>query len=117
MSGMYFGGISPFPEIPMAAAAAMIIRKQRETVEVFQGARATSPATARDPNDLGIDEGLVFRGLVDRAILRDAGNGRYYVDEPSWYAHNAMRRRRAFVVLAIVIILGAMVIGLGIARL
>ena len=58
----------------------------------------------------GIDDGLVFRGLVERAILRDAGNGRYYLDEPSWVAHNTMRRRRAFIVLAVVILAGIVTI-------
>ncbi len=101
----------------MGAAVAIIIRKRRETVEVFQGARATSPSMARDPNELGIDDGVIFRGLVERAILRDAGNGRYYLDEPSWHAHNAMRRKRALVVLALVVALAAVAIGLGMPRL
>lgn len=94
----------------MGAAVVIILRKQRDIVEVFEGARATSPETARDPNDLGIDESVIFRGLVRRAVLRDAGGGRYYIDQPSWRAMSSMRHRVAMVVLAIVVVL--LVVGL-----
>lgn len=90
----------------MGAAVAIIVRKQRDIVEVFQGARATSPEMARDPNDLGIDDSLIFRGLVRRAVLRDAGGGRYYVDELSWNAMTNNRRRVALVVAGIVLLVG-----------
>jgi len=101
----------------MAAAVVIILRKQREIVEVFQGAGATSAATARYPSDLGIEEDRIFRGLIDRAILRDGGAGRYYLDEPSWTAHNTMRRRRSVIVLAIVIGILTFMIALGVVRL
>lgn len=100
----------------MGAAIAIIVRKQHETVEVFQGARALSPETARVPSDLGIDHGMVFHGLVDRAILRPAGDGRYYLDEPTWIAHNTMRRKRVIIVLLMLVAFAA-ALGLGIVRL
>ena len=93
----------------MGAAVAIIVRKQRDIVEVFQGARATSPEMARDPNDLGIDESVIFRGLVRRAVIRDAGGGRYYVDELSWNAMRSNRHRIALVVAAIAILAGIFV--------
>lgn len=83
----------------MGAAAAVILRKQRDIVHVFQGARATSPETARIPDQLGIDENLVFKGLVRRAIVRPAGGGRYYVDEPSWNAMHTIRKRMLVVLM------------------
>lgn len=88
----------------MGAAAAVILRKQRDIVQVFRGAGAISPERARVPNDLGIDESLVFRGLVRRAVLRDAGNGRFYLDEPSWNALHSQRRRVMVVVLLAVVL-------------
>lgn len=100
----------------MGAAIAVIIRKQREIMEVFEGARATSPATARDPDELGIDESMVFHGLVRRAVLRDAGGGRYYIDQPSWRAMNDMRRQRILIIGGILVALAALVLGLVISR-
>ena len=92
----------------MGAAVAVIVRKQREIVEVFEGARATRPELARFPEELGIDASHIFDGLVRRAVLRPVGDGRYYVDEPSWMAMNNMRRRRAVVLL---IVLAAVALG------
>ena len=100
----------------MGAAVAVIIRKQREIVEVFEGARATSAAMARDPDELGIDESHIFHGLVRRAVLRDAGDGRYYIDEASWRAMNAMRHQRMLVIGAIVLAVIAIAVGLAISR-
>lgn len=82
----------------MGAAVAVIHRKQRDIVEVFQGAQATAPERARVPDDLGIDRGAVFNGLVRRAVIREAGGGRYYVDELSWKAMHSMRHRKLAVV-------------------
>ena len=93
----------------MGAVIAVIVRKQREIVEVFEGARATRPELARYPDELGIDTTHIFDGLVRRAVLRPVGDGRYYVDEPSWMAMTNMRRRRAAVLL---IALAAVVVGL-----
>ena len=62
----------------MGAAVAIIVRKQREHRRGVSRARATSLETARYPDELGIDESMIFHGLVRRAVLRDAGDGRYY---------------------------------------
>jgi hypothetical protein len=96
----------------MGAAVIVIVRKQREIVEVFEGARATTPELARYPDELGIDESHIFRGLVRRAVLRPAGDGRYYLDEPSWVATNDRRRRVTLLVGAVVL---ALVVGLALA--
>jgi len=88
----------------MGAAAVVILRRQRDIVEVFEGARATSPATARDPDELGIDKTAIFNGLVRRAVLREAGEGRYYVDQPSWQALHYQRRRMVAIVFGILIV-------------
>ena len=88
----------------MGAAAVVILRKQRDIVEVFEGARATSPVTARDPDELGIDKSAIFNGLVRRAVLREAGNGRYYFDQPSWQALHYQRRRMLAIVLAMFVV-------------
>lgn len=87
----------------MAAAVAVIIRKQREIVALFQGAGATSPEKARDPGELGVDDGVVFQGLVRRSILRPGDGARFYVDLPAWEAHNTMRRRRAVIILVAIV--------------
>ncbi|HXT16853.1 MAG TPA: hypothetical protein VN706_14535 [Gemmatimonadaceae bacterium] len=83
----------------MGAAAAIVLRRQRDIVYMYLGAGATSPADARAPGDLGVESNRIFRGLVNRAVLRDAGNGRYYLDEASWKALNRGRRRAVLIVV------------------
>jgi hypothetical protein len=100
----------------MGAVAAIIIRKERDIVDIYRGAGATSAGSARDPGELGIDRRLAFRRLVTRAVLRDAGGGRYYLDESRWTAFNAMRHRLAFVMLAVVLLMTIVLISAGVVR-
>ena len=88
----------------MGAAAAVIIRRQRDIVETFQGARAIDAQSARDPGELGVEEDRIFRGLIRRAVIRPAGDGRYYLDELSWQALGRTRRRVALVMIVIVLL-------------
>jgi hypothetical protein len=90
----------------MGAAAAVIITKQRHIVEAFERARATSPERARHPDEVGVDQAVLFDGLVRRAVLRPAGDGRYYLDEPSWRALRSRRHRMAVVLGFIVVLAG-----------
>ena len=93
----------------MAAVAAVIQRQEREIVNTFRGAGAISPNRARDPDELGVTHHLAFDRLVRRAVLREAGDGKYYLDEPSWNALRSLRRRIAIVMLIVVVVLGVMV--------
>ena len=101
-----------------AAAAAVIVRKEREIVEAYRAARAVNPAAARDPSDVGVHQHLVFARLVRRAVLRDVGGGRYYLDEPSWEALRSIRRRIVLVAIVIaIIVMGGVVLTGGAAAL
>ena len=88
-----------------AAVAAMVARKQRDIVHVYRDAGATTAARARTPDDLGMDRDRIFDGLIDRAVIRESGDGRYYLDEPSWGALQRARRRLAVAVVLIVVII------------
>ena len=86
-----------------AAAAAVVLVKERHVVEAFQRARATSPERAVVPEDIGVDlAGVGGRRLLRHAVLRAAPSGLYYLDEPTWVALRSTRRRLAFVLLVIV---------------
>jgi hypothetical protein len=71
--------------------------KEKHIVAAFRGAGATSPPAAMTPASLGVQEHLAFAKLRRRAVLREAGAGRYYLDEPSWAALRSTRRRTALV--------------------
>jgi len=87
-------------------AAAIIIRKEKDLVAQFRQARALTPETAQSPGSIGADDsGIAFRRLRDRAILREASVGRYYLDDLSWEAYRRARRRMAMVLLLLVVAL------------
>jgi hypothetical protein len=96
----------------MGAAAAVIIIKERHVVDAFVRAGATSAATAVHPSDVAVDLGGVGgRRLVERAVLRDAGGGRYYLDLLGWEALRRQRRRILFVILLLIAFLALFLAG------
>jgi hypothetical protein len=98
----------------MGAAAAIILRKERDIVATYRGAGATRPDAARSPGELGIDQRMVHQRLVRRAVLRESGDGRYYLDEPSWEALRGIRHRLALVILVILVVVFIVLIAGGI---
>lgn len=100
-----------------AAAVAVLIRKEREIVDVYRSVGATAPDTARGPDDLGVHRHVAFNRLVARGVLREASGGRYYLDEPTWNALRRLRRRMALVVTAVAILVALVVMFGGVALL
>lgn len=93
-----------------AAAAAIIIKREKDLVEHFRRARATTPQTAQSPDALGVDDNnLIWRILVKSAVIRAGTDGSYYLDEPSWEALGRRRRRLAIIMLVAVVALGLLV--------
>jgi len=70
-------------------------------VSRFVTAGATSREQARSLEQVGASPGVILRRLRERAVVRQAGTDRYYVDQESWTALRRMRRRRASVMVAI----------------
>ena len=91
-----------------ASVAAIIVAKEKRIIEAFHQAGATVPEKALTLAAAGVSEGLAVRWLRKHAVLREAGPGVFYVDEPSWRSLRALRRRLAFIVAAIVVGAGAL---------
>jgi len=93
----------------VGAVAAAIIAKEKHIVEAFLSVGATAPAAAVALGAIGVAERVAFRRLCTRAVLREAGPGAFYLDEPSWEACRAMRRRVAL--LALLAVLAVVLLG------
>ena len=90
----------------MGAAVTIMLIKERQIVEAFMRAGATSESSAAYPGDIAVDLGGVGgRRLLKRAIIREAGEGRYYLDLLGWDALRRHRRRVLFVVLLLIALL------------
>jgi hypothetical protein len=91
----------------MGAAAAAVVIAERRIVEAFELAGATSAATARTADEIGVETAsLGWRRLTNRAVVREAapGSGRYYLDREVWQA--VRRTRMRLIVVLVVILLG-----------
>jgi hypothetical protein len=89
----------------MGAAVAVLIAKERHIVSAFERAGAVTPERSRTPEEIGVDaRRLAWRRLRERAIVRDAGDGRFYLDIEVWEANRRLRRRMAFVLLAVILL-------------
>ena len=84
-----------------AAIVAVMRRRERELVDDFRAAGATSRETAQSYTAIGLGESLGLRRLRERAVIREAAPGTYYLDEEVWTAVRRRRRRIATVLLVI----------------
>jgi hypothetical protein len=75
------------------AIAAILRMREREVVDDFRAAGATSPATAQSYNAIGLGDSLAIKRLHNRAVIREAAPGTYYLDEEVWSAVQRTRRR------------------------
>ena len=86
-----------------AAAVAVIIAKEKQIVERFRQAGATTPQSAVAPATIAVPERFPFRKLRQHAVLRETSPGWFYLDEPSWEALRGLRRRLGLVWLLVVL--------------
>lgn len=87
------------------AIAAVMRRREQEVVDDFRAAGATSPDRAQSYTALGFGESLALRRLHDRAVIREAAPGLFYLDEEVWTAVRRTRRRIASVLILVILIL------------
>jgi hypothetical protein len=99
-----------------AVVAAAMRRREQEVIDDFRAAGATAPDRAQSYTAVGVGETLALRRLRNRAVIREAAPGVYYLDEEVWAA---VRRTRMRVVSVFVLMLAILLIGiaLGIIKL
>ena len=91
--------------------AAAMRRREQEVIDDFRAAGATSPERSQSYNALGVGESLALRRLKNRAVIREAAPGTFYLDEGVLTAVRRTRMRMALTLLALmaVLLLGILV--------
>src|SRR3954464_13366969 len=89
-----------------AVAAAVMRRREQEVIDDFRAAGATSPDRAQSYTALGFGETLAVKRLRDRAVIREAAPGVFYLDEEVWAAVRRTRHRLLAAFLAIMAVMG-----------
>ncbi|HEX6628010.1 MAG TPA: hypothetical protein VF105_08655 [Gemmatimonadaceae bacterium] len=88
-----------------AAAAAILRRREQQVIDDFRAAGATSPERAQSYTAIGLGDSLAIRRLRNRAVIREAAPGTYYLDEEVWAAVRRTRQRLVIMMLSIIAIL------------
>jgi hypothetical protein len=90
--------------------AAVIRRKEQEVIDDFRAAGATSPGRAQSYTAIGLGESLAVKRLHNRAVIREAAPGMYYLDEEVWAAVRRTRRRlvTVFILLLAIFLVGVL---------
>ena len=83
-------------------SAAVVILKQNQLMRRFAEAGATTPATAKVPEDIRCRQNWIFRRMVARGVFVPVGNGRFYMDEDAAAEFKRRRRARLLWMLALV---------------
>ena len=92
-----------------AVVAAAMRRREQEVIDDFRAASATSPERAQSYTALGLGETLALRRLRNRAVIREAAPGVYYLDEEVWAA---VKRTRVRLLSVVVLITGILLLGI-----
>jgi len=85
-------------------AGEYVIIKQNQYMRIFRKADATDRSRAKPLAELGIRETHIFRRMVDKGVFVATGAGPYYMDQDAAAEFIAARRKRAFYMLALVLI-------------
>ncbi len=88
----------------MSNFAAIILAKERRMVEPPANGRRRDAGAGANPRGAGHQQGVILRRLRERAVVREAGPDRFYLDEPSWEAVRRGRRRAIHVLGVIVLV-------------
>lgn len=84
----------------------VVVAGTKRIIRAFRRAEATSPGTAKTPEEIGCRRNLSFRKLERRGVLVDASGGRYYLDEDA--AEEFATYRRTIFLLSLAVILVAL---------
>jgi hypothetical protein len=90
----------------MAGEEAIVIHViEKKIVRKFQDQCATDPKQAISLESLGHRHRRIIQHLIRRKILVAADQDRYYLDEEAAELHFARKRRLAFIMLILVLII------------
>ena len=74
-------------------------------VRAFIRLGAVSPETAVPAAKLGVRQGAVFRRLIRQRVIVSTGDEHYYLDQARYREWRSTRRRRALILLSVLLAL------------
>jgi hypothetical protein len=100
--------MNPGAQIPVWTATLVVIlilAKFRRLINSFRNSGSTSSRTAKTLEDMNIRPDRIFRRLLNRGVISEAGSGRYYLNEANLDEYNQVRRIRVMIIFGVLILL------------
>ncbi len=88
-------------------SGAVVVSHQNLLMRRFREAKATGPKSARTLAEIGCRNSWIFRRMLARGVFIETSDGRFYMDQEAAGRFVTRRWRGAFIFLAIVMILFA----------
>lgn len=95
----------------MSAALILILHRQRDLVDRFRDAGATSPSTARTLGELHVRPGLILSRMSSRGVFVHAGGDRWWLDAAAWNRFRDRQRRRLVLTAILIVAGGVLLVG------
>jgi hypothetical protein len=111
------GSIAPIVGQFPAVMAALILATDRKIVRRLRAAGATDAAHAIAFDPPGPVGPARLRRMIAAGAVHDTGAHRYYLDEAGFRAWRASRRKRALIVVGILVVMIAMLMVGGVVKL
>lgn len=100
--------MNPGAQIPVSTAIIVVVivaAQFRKLISRFRDSGTTSPRTAKTIEELNIRHMRMFKRLLNRGVINEAGSGRYYLNETNLDEYHQARRIRVMIILGILILL------------
>jgi hypothetical protein len=102
------------------SAALIIMNRQRDLVDRFRDAGATSPGAAKSLSEIGVESSFMFSRMSSRGVFVQAGGDRWWFDAAAWNRYRDRQWKRlvvgAIVIIAVSVVFVALLMMLGPAR-
>jgi hypothetical protein len=105
--------MNPGAQIPVWIATivvVLVLAKFKRLLNSFRNSGTTSLKTSKTLEDLKIRPDRIFRRLLNRGVINEAGSGKYYLNEANLDEYNQSRKIRVMIIFGILIILFLMAI-------
>jgi hypothetical protein len=100
--------MNPGAQIPVwiaAIAVVLVIAKFKKLMNSFRNSGATSSRASKTLEDLNIRRDRIFRRLLNRGVIKEAGSGRYYLSEENLDEYIQTRRIKVMIIFCVLILL------------
>lgn len=91
------------------SAALIIMNRQRDLVDRFRDAGATSADAAKSLSEIGVEPSFMFSRMSSRGVFVQADGGRWWYDAAAWNRYRDRQWKRlvvgAIVIIAICVLL------------